>query len=295
MWPLKPYVERVFQEFLVPDGVPPYDFRQPPGEAAVVPADSVSWRVFRNPITLFIGGVAAVLMELAEPRVCHGVWTHSSFRTDPKARLQRTGLAAMISVYGAESSARRMIAGVQRRHGVVTGEVDGVRYTANDVELLNWVNLTASYGFLSAYDAYAKNVDLADQDKFFSEAARVGEPYGASGLPLTREGADRYLTAMSDQLRPSPAIHEFLALMRTTRILPVLSGVLQPMLIQAAIDIVPDHIRQRIDIGEATLSSVQRAAVRQIAVFASDLVVEAAPSVQACQRLNLPADYLYRR
>src|SRR5262249_5393030 len=38
------------------------DFLRPPGEAALVSPDSVSWRVFKNPLSLFIGGVAAVLM-----------------------------------------------------------------------------------------------------------------------------------------------------------------------------------------------------------------------------------------
>src|SRR4029077_1396180 len=45
------------------------DFLRPVGEAALVSPDSISWRVFKNPLSLFIGGVAAVIMELAEPRV----------------------------------------------------------------------------------------------------------------------------------------------------------------------------------------------------------------------------------
>jgi hypothetical protein len=44
------------------------DFLRPAGEAALVSPDSVSWRVFKNPLSLFIGGVAAVIMELAELR-----------------------------------------------------------------------------------------------------------------------------------------------------------------------------------------------------------------------------------
>ena len=66
--------------------------------------DSVSWRVFKNPISLFIGGVAAVIMELAGPRVRTGVWEHTTFRVDPIRRLRRTGLAAMVTIYGARQS-----------------------------------------------------------------------------------------------------------------------------------------------------------------------------------------------
>src|SRR5215204_5602813 len=50
-----------------------------------------SWRVFKNPLSLFIGGLTAVIMELAEPRVRSGVWEHTSFRQNPVQRLRRTG------------------------------------------------------------------------------------------------------------------------------------------------------------------------------------------------------------
>ena len=67
-------------------------------------------------------GIAAVILELAEPAVRTGVWKHSTFRQDPLGRLQRTGLAAMVTVYGARSIAERMIQGVVRMHAGVTGE-----------------------------------------------------------------------------------------------------------------------------------------------------------------------------
>ena len=80
------------------------DFTRPAGEPALVAPDSVSWRVFKNPVSLFIGGVAAVILELAEPRVRTGVWEHTKFRSEPLNRMQRTGLAAMVTVYGARTA-----------------------------------------------------------------------------------------------------------------------------------------------------------------------------------------------
>jgi uncharacterized protein (DUF2236 family) len=35
------------------------DFSRPVGEAALLSPESVSWRVFKNPLSLFIGGVTA--------------------------------------------------------------------------------------------------------------------------------------------------------------------------------------------------------------------------------------------
>src|SRR5271170_207905 len=131
------------------------DFTRPPGEEALLGPDSVSWRIFKNPIALLIGGVAAVILELAEPAVRTGVWEHSSFRKDPMERLQRTGLAAMVTVYGARSIAEPMIAGVVRMHARVAGETPaGVAYSAGDADLLTWVQATATFGFAEAYSRY---------------------------------------------------------------------------------------------------------------------------------------------
>ncbi|RLM48855.1 DUF2236 domain-containing protein, partial [Halobellus sp. Atlit-31R] len=89
-----------------------FDFSRPPGEPALAPHDGVAWQVFANPVALFIGGVAAVLLELAEPSVRAGVWENSSFRRDPVMRLRRTGFAAMMTVYGPRSAAQQLIARV---------------------------------------------------------------------------------------------------------------------------------------------------------------------------------------
>lgn len=143
-------VEAMAGSLMQADGMA-VDFAAPPGAAALAAPDSVSWRIFKNPVGLFIGGVAAVLLELAEPRVRSGVWDHTSFRTDPVTRLKRTGLAAMITVYAARETAEAMIAGVNRRHARVTGTADdGAAYAADDPELLDWVQATASYGFRRA-------------------------------------------------------------------------------------------------------------------------------------------------
>ena len=93
------------------------DFAHPVGEAALVDdPGSVQWRVFKNPIALAVGGVAAVLMEFADARIRSGVWDHSTYKVDPIGRSQRTGVAAMVGVYGPASAARRVIQGVTNMH-----------------------------------------------------------------------------------------------------------------------------------------------------------------------------------
>src|SRR3954468_20256052 len=156
-WPLQIGLEAAARGLLKLDESAHVDFARPIGEAALVTPDSVSWRVFKNALSVFIGGVTAVIMELAEPRVRTGVWEHTTFRVDPIRRLRRTGLAAMVTIYGARSKAEAMIARVRRIHDVVAGTTpSGEAYHANDPELLNWVHATAAHGFLQAYHAYVQ-------------------------------------------------------------------------------------------------------------------------------------------
>ena len=148
-WPLRSGLEAATRALLDLGGQFSADFLQPVSEAALVCPDFVSWRVFKNPLSLFIGGVAAVIMEFAEPRVRTGVWEHTTFRVDPVRRLRRTGLAAMVTIYAARGNAEAMIARVRRMHDRVAGSTPaGKAYRANDPELLNWVQGTAAYGFL---------------------------------------------------------------------------------------------------------------------------------------------------
>src|SRR5262249_29003019 len=98
-WPLQVSLEAAARALLNPNDYH-FDFLRPTSEAALMPADSVSWRVFKNPVSVFVGGVTAVIMELAEPRVRTGVWEHTTFRVNPIQRLRRTGLAAMMTIYG---------------------------------------------------------------------------------------------------------------------------------------------------------------------------------------------------
>src|SRR5215510_14351516 len=139
-WPLQSSLEAMARILLEPGDRSHIDFSRPVGEAALLSPESISWRVFKNPLSLFIGGVTAVMMELAEPRVRTGLWEHTTFRLNPLQRLRRTGLAAMVTIYGARSMAEVMISRVRRIHDMVAGTTpSGEPYCASDPELLNWV------------------------------------------------------------------------------------------------------------------------------------------------------------
>ncbi|HVH06977.1 MAG TPA: oxygenase MpaB family protein, partial [Myxococcota bacterium] len=222
-----------------------FDFTQPAGEPALTGPDSVSWQVFKNPIGLFVGGITAVILELAEARVRSGVWNHSTFRTDPLERMERTGLAAMVTVYGARSAAERMIAGIGRIHDRVKGMTpDGRAYHAGDPELLGWVHATAAFGFLEAYATFVRPLDRADRDRFYAEGAAAARLYGATGAPTSQAELEAQLAAMQPKLERSEIVFEFLEILRATRIFPRPLRGLQHVLIRAAIEITPAGARE---------------------------------------------------
>jgi uncharacterized protein (DUF2236 family) len=272
------------------------DFSAPAGAPALAAPDSVSWRVFKNPIALFIGGVGAVLLELAEPKVRAGVWDHTSFRTDPVTRLRRTGLAAMVTVYAPRETAEAMIAGVGRRHAKVRGVTEGgAAYAADDPDLLDWVQATASYGFLQGYHRFVAPLSAADRDRFYAEAAPAARLYGARNSPMSDAELGQAFAAMAPRLEPSPVIREFLDIIRRAPALPPGLRLLQPLLVRAAVDILPDWARERLELGPGDgLSAWQRPMVRAMGRAADHLLLETAPPAQACVRMGLPADWLYR-
>lgn len=277
-------------------GGPRVDFRQPPGEPALAAPDSVSWRVFKNPVGLFVGGITAVILELAEPRVRTGVWEHSTFRADPVGRLKRTGLAAMVTVYGARSVAEAMIAGVGRQHARVAGTTPGGEaYRADDVALLGWVQATASFGFLSAYHALVEPLPAADRDRFFAEAAPAARLYGALGAPTSEAAWEAQLASMLPRLEPSPIVLEFLDLMRGARIAGPLSRLQHP-LIRAAVGLVPNEVRSVLGLGpEWSPRPLELPLIRAAARLADRIPIPGAPPYEACERLGLPGAWVYRR
>jgi uncharacterized protein (DUF2236 family) len=294
--PIISRLDKASRALLLPEDGNAIDFSQPAGEPALSAPTAVSWRIFKNPATLFIGGVAAVILELAEPRVRTGVWRHSGFRMNPLRRLRRTGLAAMITVYGARSVAEAMIARVRRMHERVRGLTPGGEpYYANDPELLNWVQATAAFGFLQAYHVYAEQAPLEERDRYYREGETAARLYGADRPPGSEAALDAYFQAMQTRLEPSPVILEFIHIMRTAPILPAMLRPAQPLFVRAAVDILPPWLRERLGFGGGFgLRAWERAAVRKGAAFADRIVLHSCPAVQACLRLGLPADFLYK-
>ena len=294
-WSLQRRLDDAAGALLNPQNGRTVDFTRPPGEAALFPPDSVSWRIFKNPVALLIGGIAAVILELAEPAVRTGVWEHSSFRQDPMGRLQRTGLAAMVTVYGARSIAEPMIAGVVRMHAKVAGETPaGVPYSAGDAHLLNWVQATAAFGFAEAYSRYVNPLSEAEFDAAYREGALVLQLYGAFGAPRSDAEREALFDSMRGRLEPSPVIFQFLEIMRETPAFPRPFLWMQRLLVRAAVEMIPDWMRDCLGLTESYgLHPRERWMVRLAGALSDRIVLAQSPAAQACLRLGLPVTHLY--
>jgi uncharacterized protein (DUF2236 family) len=284
-WPIR----RRLSQLLYPAGTQAADFLLPAGEPALMEAASVSWRVFRNPVALLVGGMAAVLMELAEPRVRTGVWQHTTFREHPIERLQRTGYAAMMTVYGARSRTAAMIARINRAHERIAGHTPtGTPYRASDADLLAWVSATASFGFLQAYCSCVHPLSPSERDSFYAEGREAARLYGVRAPPASERDVDKLFEDMGPRLESSDIVMEFLRIMRRMPLLPWPLRPLQAILVKASVECLPAWLRERLGLDSPAwrLADWQWPLVRAAGGLADRLSFPALPALLAQRRLS---------
>jgi uncharacterized protein (DUF2236 family) len=245
---------------------------------------------------MFVGGVTAVLLELAEPRVRTGVWEHTTFRAQPLARMQRTAWATMMTVYGPRSRAAAMIVAVNQRHAGIAGSTpDGTPYRATDDALLAWVQSTALFGFMQAYDRTVRTLRPAERDAFYAEGQAAARLYGVAAPPACEADVAALFAQMRPLLEPSPIVFEFLDIMVRLPALPWIARPAQRWLVKTAIECLPAWTRERLGLdGPAwALSRWQRALVRGLAGSADRLALATHPAVRASRRMGMRGDALY--
>jgi uncharacterized protein (DUF2236 family) len=277
--------------------VPTVDFLNPSGAPALYAPDSLAWQVFKNPISLFIGGITAVLLELAEERVRTGVWEHSIFPTDPLLRMQRTGLMTHVSVYAPVAVAEKMIRGVVAMHGRVEGSTPkGTPYRANDPELLNWVQCTVSYGFMEAYAAYCRSLSDAQRDHFYRESMVSARLFLAHGAPQSSAEQRQQFERMQPHLEAHPIVLQFLDIVLKTPALPLFLRPLQSTMVRAGIQLLPEWLIERLGLHGKPwrLHPWEHRMLKTLGALFERLPIPNTAPTLASRRVGLPANYLYK-
>ena len=272
-----------------PCGSQSINYLEPAGDPGIFGPASVTWRVLSNPASVFIGGITAVLFELAEPNVRSGVWDHTSFRNDPIGRMRRTGLAAMVFTYGGRRDAEAATSRVRRLHERVKGITpDGQPYQANDPELLTWVYVTAGYGFPNAYLRYINpRLTRAEQDRYYAESLNACRYYGVNWMPSSLAEVGGYIDRMQSRLRHHEILEEFLRLVSNAPVVSAAALPIQRLLIQAAIDLLPSWARELLKLEKGQpLRVAMRPLVRATVTLAGQ-VIRNGPPQRACRRMGL--------
>ena len=162
---------------------------------------SVSWMVLAEPIAFF-GGGRAVLLQVAHPKVGAGVEQHSTYATDPWARLFRTvDVMAKLSFAPPAVSAQQATL-LEAMHRRVTGATDdGEPYAALDPALLVWVWATLVETGLIMYERVFPPLTTAERDQYYEEwklvAYGCGVPRGA--CPPSWDDFESYVARMVDE------------------------------------------------------------------------------------------------
>ena len=207
---------------------------------------SVIWRVHGDVVTMMVGGMSALLLQMLHPAVLGGVWDHSNFREDMLGRLRRTARFISLTTYASREEAEAAIARVRTVHAQVSGTLpDGTNYSADDPQLLAWVHVSEALSFLNARIRYAEpGMPHVDQDRYFEEMSGIALALGADPVPRSRAAAEQLVERMRPQLLCDARTREVAAIVLKQRPDNLAMAAAQRVIGQAAVDLLPDWARE---------------------------------------------------
>lgn len=212
---------------------------------ALFAADSVAWRVNGDIVTMMIGGVSGLLLQMLHPAVLAGVWDHSNFRSDMHGRLRRTAKFIAVTTYDHAEHGLAAIDRVRGIHDRLGGVLpDGTAYQAGDPALLAWVHVTEAISFLNAWIRYAEpEMPAADQDRYFAEMAVVADRLGADPIPRDRASAEALIQSMRPVLRADARTREVAQLVLNQSVGAAMTDAASAVIMRAGVDLLPDWAR----------------------------------------------------
>lgn len=132
---------------------------------------------------LLAGGGRAILLQLANPGVGHGVAEHSDFVERPLSRLHGTMTYLYAIVFGTPAEVAQVRRVVGRAHRPVhDGRTSTVRYDAFDPELQLWVAATLYDSAVQLFERVHGPIDPAHAEAVYQDYALVG-----ASLQMPRE------------------------------------------------------------------------------------------------------------
>jgi uncharacterized protein (DUF2236 family) len=159
--------------------------------------NSATWQIYREPIIL-LGGVRALLLQVAHPAVADGVARFSNFKSDPFGRGYRTFAAMAMIYFGSKTQAEQTAQRLWRIHSAIRGEAPEP-YSANRPDLLLWVLATLTDTTLRVYERVPSLRLTPDwPERFYEESKVAARLLGIPDevYPLDLEAFETYFKTM---------------------------------------------------------------------------------------------------
>lgn len=146
--------------------------------------DTVTWQLYREPVFV-LGGVRALLLQIAHPAVADGVARYSGFQADPFGRGYRTFAAMAMIYFGTKKQAEATAQRLWRIHSGIAGNYpipnskSPIPYSANDPDLLLWVLATLTDITLQVYRRMPfGNLPSDWRERFYEESKITARLFG---------------------------------------------------------------------------------------------------------------------
>ena len=241
--PVRIEIQHLVRSFVTGSAAPPrrlYD----PDDPSLFEPDSAIWRVHAD-VSMFIGGLRALLLQTLHEPTMTGVAEHSDYRNEPLGRLRRTANFLGVTTYGPRSAAMETIEAVRHIHDRVHGTLaDGTPYAANDPHLLGWVHATEVDSFLRSYQRYAtRRLDAARADQYVAEMAVVATLMGVENPPTDRAALHATLHSYRRELRVTPRTREAVRFLMHPPF-PLLARPTYNVIASAAVSLLPGYARR---------------------------------------------------
>jgi len=170
--------------------------------------ESMVRRLGNSPVTPFLGGGAAVLLQVAHPLVACGVVEHSGYDRNLWRRLVGTLRALYLITFGDREEAERAGAAVQAVHARVHGRTreqlgpfpPGTSYSASDPELMLWVHATLVHSSLAAYERFIQPLTADERERYHEDMNLVARLFGTPAEVLPHS-YDTFRTYFETQLQ----------------------------------------------------------------------------------------------
>ncbi len=191
--------------------------------------------------SMFVGGLAALLLQSLHPLAMAAVAAHSGYKGDPWGRLQRTSTFLAVTTFGRDEDAQAAVDHVRSIHERVRGKADDGRpYFAADPHLLRWVHLAEVESFLAAHQRYgAEPLDPDGCDGYVEDAALVASKLGVIDPPTTLAELRAELATYRPEMRGTRQSRQAARFLLVNPPVPVLLRPAYGILTAAAVGLLP--------------------------------------------------------